>query len=84
VATTAPDIDVDLDDIVVAELGDLHLEYREPAEQVWLMAPAGAPLAESCARVAALVPVLAEELERMIELDPGGWTLAGLVWRGPH
>lgn len=79
-----PDIDVDLDDVVSADLGDLHLDYQEPHEQLWLTASEGAPLAETCARVAALVPVLAEELERRIELDPGVWTLTGLKQRGPH
>ncbi|CAB4893994.1 unannotated protein [freshwater metagenome] len=78
-----PDIDVDLDDVVSADLGDLHLDYQEPHEQLWLTAPEGAPLAEACARVAALVPVLAGELERRIELDPGVWTLDGLEQRGP-
>ena len=60
----------DLDRAVSAELGDLRVRYVEPAEQAWLVGEDRGDLREICVRVAALAPVVAEQLVGSVDLDP--------------
>jgi hypothetical protein len=79
-----PDVDGDLADYVDAELGDLRLEYVEPAEVAWLICDDRGDLRESCDRVAALVPTVVEQLrESAAELDPPITSFDERVEAGP-
>ena len=78
-----PDADADLDEIVDAALGDLRLEYREPAEVAWLIGDDAGDLREICERVASLAPIVARELGEAVELDPPMVSFDERLLRGP-
>ena len=79
-----PDVDDDLADYIDAELGDLRLEYVEPAEVAWLIGDDHGDLRETCERVATLAPTIAEQLrESAAELDAPITSFDECLERGP-
>lgn len=66
-----PDVDDDLDDLIEAELGDLRLEYLEPAEVAWIAGQDQGDLREICDRVATHARIVAAQLSALSEeFDP--------------
>ena len=79
-----PGVDDDIADYIDAELGDLRLEYVEPAEVAWLIGDDHGDLRETCERVATLAPTIAEQLrESAAELDAPITSFDERLERGP-
>ena len=64
------DEETDLEDEIDVELDGLRLEYTEPHERAWLIGDDHGNLRDACRRVAALAPLVTEQLREAGELDP--------------
>ena len=71
------DDETDLEDEIDVELDGLRLEYPEPHERAWLISDDHGNLRDACRRVAALAPLVTEQLREAGDLDPPVTQLRG-------
>ena len=64
------DEETDLEAEIDVELDGLRLEYTEPHERAWLISDDHGNLRDACRRVAALAPLVTEQLREAGDLDP--------------
>ena len=77
------DEETDLEAEIDVELDGLRLEYREPHERAWLISDDHGNLRDACRRVAALAPLVTEQLREAGDLDPPVTSYEERVEQGP-
>ena len=77
------DEDSDLEGEIDVDLDGLRLEYSEPHERAWLISDDHGNLRDACRRVAALAPLVTEQLREAGQLDPPVTSYDERVQQGP-